>query len=41
MKCKAGVLDGGISKFFPEDVQKNIISDLSVYDGDVLFIIGD
>ncbi|MBT7378064.1 MAG: aspartate--tRNA ligase [Candidatus Marinimicrobia bacterium] len=41
MKCKAGVLDGGISKFFPEDVQKNIISDLSVNDGDVIFIIGD
>jgi aspartyl-tRNA synthetase len=24
MKCKGGVLDGGISKFFPEDAQKDI-----------------
>jgi len=41
MKCKEGVLDGGISKFFPEDVQKDIITDLSVNDGDVIFIVGD
>ena len=41
MRCKDGILDGGISKFFPADVQKDIISDLSVNDGDVIFIVGD
>ena len=41
MKCKGGLLDGGISKFFPVDVQKDIISELSINDGDVIFIVGD
>ena len=41
MKCKGDLLDGGISKFFPEDVQKDIISELSVNSGDVIFIVGD
>jgi len=41
MKCKDGALNGGISKFFPEEVQKDILSDLSVNDGDVIFIVGD
>lgn len=41
MKCKDGFLDGGISKFFSQDVQKDIIADLSVNDGDIIFIIGD
>ena len=41
MKCKNGALDGGISKFFPEDVQSDIISQLSVNDSDIIFIVGD
>ena len=41
MKCKDGFLDGGISKFFSQDLQKDIITDLSVNDGDIIFIIGD
>jgi aspartyl-tRNA synthetase len=39
MKCKGGVLDGGISKFFPEDAQKDIIFDLMVNEGDVFLSI--
>ena len=41
MKCKNGTLDGGISKFFPGDVQSDIISQLSVNDSDIIFIVGD
>ncbi|MBT3250697.1 MAG: aspartate--tRNA ligase [Candidatus Marinimicrobia bacterium] len=41
MKATDGVLSGGISKFFSEDVQANIRKDLNVNDGDILFIIGD
>ena len=41
MKCKEGKLDGGISKFFPEAVQKTMMDDLKISDGDILFLIGD
>jgi len=41
MKCVDGKLDGGISKFFPESVKNNIISQLSIEDNSVIFMIGD
>ena len=41
MKATDGVLSGGISKFFSEDVQADIRKGLNVNDGDILFIIGD
>jgi aspartyl-tRNA synthetase len=41
MKCVDGKLDGGISKFFPEPVQKNMISELRIADDNVLFMVGD
>jgi len=41
MKYVDGTLDGGISRFFPEDVKNAIISDLSVDDNSIIFIIGD
>ncbi len=41
MKCNDGKLDGGISKFFDQDNQNNIISSLDVKDNEIIFIIGD
>ena len=41
MKCINGKLDGGISKFFPESVQNNIISELNIENDSVLFMVGD
>ena len=41
MKCLDGKLEGGISKFFPEDVQQKIVSDLNIQDDNILFMIGD
>ncbi len=41
LKCKDGKLDGGISKFFPNDIQVAMISELEVKDGDIIFMIGD
>jgi aspartyl-tRNA synthetase len=41
MKASEGTIDGGISKFFSNEVKSQIISELSVNDGDVIFIIGD
>ena len=42
MKCLNGnSFEGGISKFFNEDSQNDIINQLSVSKGDMLFIIGD
>ena len=41
MKCINGKLDGGISKFFNEEVQQNIISQLGVNDDEIIFIVGD
>ena len=41
MKCVDGKLDGGISKFFHESVQNNMISELRIADNSVLFMVGD
>jgi aspartyl-tRNA synthetase len=41
MKGEKGAFIGGISKFFPENLQKSMFEKLSVNDGDILFIIGD
>ena len=41
LKCKDGKLDGGISKFFPDNIQFAMISELEVKDGDIIFMIGD
>ena len=41
MKCNNNVLEGGISKFFNEDLQNKMISELSIKDNEILFIIGD
>ncbi len=41
MKAVNDDLEGGISKFFPDEVRQDIRSSLQVSDGDILFIIGD
>ena len=41
MKYKEGNLEGGISKFFPENLQSQIIEDLNLKDSDIIFMIGD
>jgi aspartyl-tRNA synthetase len=41
MKVGEGELTGGIAKFFGDDLQKKIISDLSFKNNDIIFIIGD
>ena len=41
MKVDNGVLNGGIAKFFGEDLQKRIISGLSLNNNDIVFIVGD
>ena len=41
MKCADGKLDGGISKFFPELVQKDMIDQLGIKNDSVLFMVGD
>ena len=41
MKFVDGSLDGGISRFFPDQVKDNIISDLKVKENSIIFIIGD
>ncbi|MBC8196357.1 MAG: aspartate--tRNA ligase [Candidatus Marinimicrobia bacterium] len=41
MKAGDNVLEGGISKFFPETIQKDIIENCKVNEGDIVFIIGD
>jgi len=41
MKGENGVLTGGISKFFPEDLQKSMCKKLSIKDGDALLMVGD
>ena len=34
-------LEGGISKFFPDDVKQDIIQNYSIENGDIIFMIGD
>ena len=41
MKQVNGKFEGGISKFFNNDLQQQIISELSIEDNEILFIIGD
>jgi aspartyl-tRNA synthetase len=41
MKAEKGKLIGGIAKFFNDDLQQDMISELSIKDGDIIFIIGD
>jgi aspartyl-tRNA synthetase len=41
MKVEDGFLMGGISKFFDESLQKELISAMGMNDGDIIFIIGD
>jgi aspartyl-tRNA synthetase len=42
IKCNDGEkFEGGISKFFDEDIQLKIISDLDIKSGDIIFMIGD
>ena len=41
MKAEEGLLTGGISKFFDEALQKELISTTGMNDGDIIFIIGD
>ena len=41
MKCVDGKLDGGIGKFFPESVKNDIISQLSIEDDSIIFMVGD
>mgnify|MGYP001184261975 FL=1 len=41
MKCSKGTLDGGISKFFSDEIKLKIINDFDINDNEILFIIGD
>ena len=41
MKYIDSSLDGGISRFFPDQVKNSIISDLDVQDNSIIFIVGD
>jgi aspartyl-tRNA synthetase len=41
MKYTDGKIDGGISRFFPDKIKNNIISDLSIDENSVIFIVGD
>ena len=41
MKAEEGVLSGGISKFFSNELHQSMRDDLGINDGDILFMIGD
>lgn len=41
MKCDNGNLTGGISKFFNDDLQGDIIHSLNIVTGDIIMMIGD
>ena len=41
MKCIDGKFEGGISKFFPESVQNDMLSELEISDDCILFMVGD
>ena len=41
MKAEDGVLTGGISKFFSDEIQQSIFKKLRMNHSDILFIIGD
>ncbi|UCD37483.1 MAG: Asp-tRNA(Asn)/Glu-tRNA(Gln) amidotransferase GatCAB subunit C, partial [Fidelibacterota bacterium] len=41
MKAGSDGLEGGIAKFFPSEVQRDVISGLTLREGDLLLMIGD
>jgi len=41
MKYIDGSLDGGISRFFSDDIKNHILSNLDVEDNSIIFIVGD
>ena len=41
MKYESGEFGGGVSKFFSDSLQKEIVKDLNINDGDILFMVGD
>ena len=41
MKYVNGSLDGGISRFFPDEIKDSILSDLDIGDNSIVFIVGD
>ena len=41
MKCMEGKIDGGISRFFSDDIKNQIVSDLSIDKNSIIFIVGD
>ena len=41
MKYVDGSLDGGISRFFSDDIKNHILSNLDVEDNSIIFIVGD
>ncbi len=41
MKAEKGQLTGGISKFFSEKIQKALMTDAAMNEGDIIFMIGD
>jgi aspartyl-tRNA synthetase len=41
MKLKDSLFDGGISKFFPVELQEKMQSELEIENGDILFMVGD
>ena len=41
MKHVDGKIDGGISRFFPDKVKDQMISELSIDDNSIIFIVGD
>ena len=41
MKAEKEKLTGGISKFFSEEIQKTLMTDAGMNEGDIIFMIGD
>ena len=41
MKMESDELVGGISKFFDNSIQKDLIQSVNIEDGDIIFLIGD
>jgi aspartyl-tRNA synthetase len=41
MKCVNGKLDSGISKFFPEDVQIDMVEKFKIDNDSIIFMVGD
>ncbi len=41
IKYQEGQFNGGISKFFPKSLQADMIENLKINDGDILFMVGD